>query len=67
VCSSNPLDMLGNNEMAVRWKLVSVNRDGLRGTNKGVTVISLRRGRAATVTDVLSDTGEQWRRSWGES
>ncbi len=59
-------DLVGNNVVATRWDVEVVNRDGRQGQNGGVTVTTLRRGKAVHIQDFLFDTGAAFRVAWGE-
>jgi len=64
LCVRNYFDLVGNNVVAVHWKLCLTNREGLQGKNSGVTVITIRGGKALTAIDYIFDQGEDWRRLW---
>ncbi len=59
-------DLVGNNVVATRWDVEVVNRDGRQGQNSGVTVTTLRRGKAVHIQDFIFDTGPAFRAAWGE-
>jgi hypothetical protein len=58
--------MIGNNVVAIEWEVDVVNRDGLEFHNSGVTMATIRRGKAVFSQDYFSDTGEKLRAVWGE-
>ena len=66
VAVANLFDMVGDNVVATRWDVEFVNRAGLRGQNSGVTVTTLRRGKAVHIQDFIFDTGSAFRAAWGE-
>jgi hypothetical protein len=59
--------MVGNNVVVTRWDVEVVNREGLQGQNSGVTVTTLRRGKAVHIQDFIFDTGAAFRALWSES
>ncbi len=65
VAVSNPFDLTGNTVAMAEWDIKETNRDGFSAENSGVTVITLRWGKAVRIKDYLFDTGEEWRKSWG--
>lgn len=67
VTVANLFDLVGNNVVATRWDVEVVNRDGREGTNSGVTVTTLRRGKAVHIQDFIFDTGPAFRAAWGEN
>lgn len=62
----NLFDMVGNNVVVTRWDVEVVNRQGRQGQNSGVTVTTLRRGKAVHIQDFIFDTGPNFRAAWGE-
>ena len=66
VTVSNLFDLIGNNVVAIEYEVDVVNRDGLKFHNSGVTVATVRRGKAIFSQDYFSDTGENLRAVWGE-
>jgi len=60
------LDVMGDNVLAAHWDLSIVSRDGRTGSDSGVTVITLRKGRAVRAQDFIFDTGPGWRAAWGQ-
>mgnify|MGYP001048101461 CR=1 FL=1 len=66
VAVANLFDMTGDNVVATRWDVEVVNRDGRQGHNSGVTVTTLRRGKAVHIQDFIFDTGPNFRAAWGE-
>jgi ketosteroid isomerase-like protein len=63
---SNLFDMIGNNVVAIEHEVDVVNRDGLEFQNSGVTIATVRRGKAVYTQGYFSDTGENLRAIWGE-
>jgi ketosteroid isomerase-like protein len=57
--------MRGNNVGAVHWDLKLTNRAGRAGTNSGVTVVTIERGKVVHVKDFIFDLGDNFRRNWG--
>ncbi len=66
VAVANLFDLVGNNVVATRWDVEVVNRDGWQGQNSGVTVTTLRRGKAVHIQDFIFDAGPAFRAAWGE-
>ncbi|GIX49300.1 MAG: hypothetical protein KatS3mg131_3511 [Candidatus Tectimicrobiota bacterium] len=66
VAVANLFDMVGNNVVVTRWDVEVVNRQGRQGQNSGVTVTTLRRGKAVHIQDFIFDTGPNFRAAWGE-
>ncbi|BBM70375.1 nuclear transport factor 2 family protein [Rhodothermus marinus] len=54
VAVANLFDMVGNNVVVTHWDVEVVNRQGRRGQNSGVTVTTLRRGKAVHIQDLIS-------------
>ncbi len=61
VTVANLFDLVGNNVVATRWDVEVVNRGGRQGQNSGVTVTTLRRGKAVHIQDFIFDTGPAFR------
>jgi ketosteroid isomerase-like protein len=66
VAVSNLWDIFGNNVVALRWDVTTVNRDGREGGTAGVTIATLRRGKVARIEDFIFDTGDKFRAAWGQ-
>lgn len=64
ICVRNSSDLVGDNVLAVQWTQRLTNRKGRAGTNSGVTVITVQRGKVISVKDCLFDTGSEFRRNW---
>ncbi len=64
ICVRNIFDVVGTNVVAVHWDLELSNREGTTGTNSGVTVVSLERGRVWFVKDLIFDLGQNFRCYW---
>ena len=67
VAVARPGTFGASNEVTARWTITLSNRAGVRNTNAGVTAIELRGGRVRSARDYIFDTGESFRRVWGES
>jgi ketosteroid isomerase-like protein len=65
VCVSNIFDLTGTNVVAVHWNLQLTNREGRDGSNSGVTVVSIRSGKAFLARDYIFDLGDDFRANWG--
>lgn len=64
LCVRNLFDLTGTTVVAAHWDLVLVNRQGREIRNSGVTIITVRFGKAVSVTDYLFDTGKNFRAAW---
>lgn len=53
------------NTVAVQWDFHCKNRDGVETSNKGVTVIHVKRGKAVLVQDYIQN-GKTHKAAWGE-
>jgi hypothetical protein len=59
--------MVGNNTVFVCFDLKLTNRNGLRATNGGVSMITIKGGKAISekiFLDVID--GGEYKRSWGD-
>jgi ketosteroid isomerase-like protein len=65
ICVRNIFDLIGNNVVAVRWNIHVTNRDGRVGQNSGVTVISIKGGKAFLAQDYIFDQGQELKLYWG--
>lgn len=65
ICVRNIFDMRGTNVGAVHWDLKLTNRAGRVGTNSGVTVITIERGKVVFGKDYIFELGDNFRRNWG--
>jgi ketosteroid isomerase-like protein len=65
ICVKNIFACGGTNVVAVHWNIHLLNRSGRRGTNSGVTVISVKSGKVVLVKDYIFDLGENFRLNWG--
>ena len=61
----NIFDLIGTNVVAVEWDINLTNREGRDFQNSGVTIISIKNGKAISVSDYLFDAEAQ-KRAWGE-
>jgi len=64
ICVANIFDLLGNNEVAVHWNIQLTNQDGRVSENSGVTMVSIRGGKAVKAKDFLFDLGDDFRANW---
>ena len=55
----------GNNVIMVHWNVYLANKAGREGQNSGVSVITLKNGKAVQVKDFVFDLGENFRLDWG--
>ncbi len=64
---TNLFDMVGNNTIFVCFDLELINRSQQRATNGGVSMITIRSGKAISekiFLDVID--GDEYKRSWGD-
>ncbi|MEJ2284782.1 MAG: nuclear transport factor 2 family protein [Desulfobacterales bacterium] len=66
VCVKNILDFVGTNVVAVEWDEESTNRDGIQSQFTGVTVITLKFGKATKAIDYISTTDEELKKAWSQ-
>jgi ketosteroid isomerase-like protein len=64
ICVRNIFDLVGNNVVAVHWNIQLKNREGRNGTNSGVSVVSIHRGKVYRVKDFMFDLGENFKRNF---
>lgn len=64
LCVRNIFDVTGTNVIAVHWNIYLTNREGRVGTNSGVTVVSIERGKVHLAKDFIFDLGENFRSNW---
>lgn len=67
VSVARPWALGATNELAARWEIELTNRQGVSNTNSGITVIRVRRGKVVSARDFLAETGDAFRRVWGEA
>lgn len=66
VCIKNILDCVGTNVVTVEWDEENITRDGNNAQFSGVTVITLKFGKATHAKDYIFNTDEEIRKAWGE-
>ncbi|MBT8352417.1 MAG: nuclear transport factor 2 family protein [Deltaproteobacteria bacterium] len=66
VCIQSLFDFVGTNVVTVEWDEDNINKDGKRVQVSGVTVITLRFGKATHVKDYLFATDEELKEAWSE-
>ena len=66
VCIKNLLDFVGTNVVIVEWAEDNINKQGERVQITGVTVITLKLGKATQVKDYIYATDEELKKAWGE-
>ena len=66
VCVKNIFDFVGTNVVAVNWDEALTNKDGNQFQFSGVTVITLKLGKATDARDYIFATDEELRKAWGE-
>jgi len=66
VCVSNVMDFVGTNVVAVEWDEESTNKEGIESKFTGVTVITLKFGKATHAKDYIFASDEEVKKAWGE-
>ncbi len=66
VCIQNLFDFVGTNVVTVEWDEDNINKVGKKVTLAGVTVITLRFGKATHAKDYIFATDEKLKSAWGE-
>jgi ketosteroid isomerase-like protein len=66
VCVNNIMDFVGTNVVTVEWDEENINKDGEKVRLNGVTVITLKFGKATRAQDYLFNTDEEIKKAWGE-
>ena len=66
VCVKNIFDFVGTNVVAVNWDEALKDKDGNQYQFTGVTVITLKLGKATHAKDYIFSTDEELRKAWGE-
>ena len=60
------MDFVGTNVVTVEWDEDNVNKNGDKVNLSGVTVITLKFGKATHAQDYLFNTDDEIRKAWGE-
>jgi len=66
VCVKNVLDLVGTNVVTAEWDEDIITTDGTKVQLSGVTVITLKFGKATHVRDYIFNSDEELRQAWGE-
>jgi len=66
VCVKNVVDFVGTNVVTVEWGEENINKGGNKVQISGVTVITLKFGKATHAQDYIFNTDEELRKAWGE-
>ena len=66
VCVKNILDVVGTNVVTVEWDEENITKDGNKVQLAGVTVITLKFGKAMHAQDYIFNTDDEIRKAWGE-
>lgn len=64
VCVHNIFDLVGNNVAAVHWDVQLKNKSGRESQNQGITLVTIRGGKAVSAVDFLFDLGDNFHRIW---
>jgi ketosteroid isomerase-like protein len=63
----NIFAMGGNNTISAQWDLELTNKDGIKGSNSGVTLLIIRGSKVVQGEDFMKITdGDDYKRSWGD-
>ncbi|MBT8351627.1 MAG: nuclear transport factor 2 family protein [Deltaproteobacteria bacterium] len=66
VCVKNILDFVGTNVVTVEWDEKNITKRGNRAQLYGVTVITLKFGKAVHAREYIFNTDEETRKAWDE-
>ena len=66
VCIKNVLDFVGTNVVTVEWDEENTNKDGNKVQFNGVTVITLKFGKATYAKEYIFATDEELKKAWSE-
>ena len=66
VCIQNLFDFVGTNVVTVEWEENNINKDGRRIQVSGVTVITLKFGKATLAKEYIFATDEELKIAWSE-
>ena len=66
VCVKNIFDFVGTNVVTVNWDEELINKEGSHFQFTGVTVITLKFGKATHAQEYIFNTDEEIRKAWGE-
>lgn len=66
VCVQNLFDFVGTNVVTVNFDEEITNKDGKEFKFEGVTVITLKFGKATHAQDFFVNTDDEIRKAWGE-
>ncbi|WP_300459353.1 nuclear transport factor 2 family protein [Desulfobacula sp.] len=66
VCVKNIIDFVGTNVVTVEWLEENINKNGDKVQVSGVTVITLKFGKATYAKDYIFTTDEELKKAWGE-
>jgi len=66
VCVKNVLDLVGTNVVTAEWDEDIITTDGTKVQLSGVTVITLKFGKATHVRDYIFNSDEELRQAWSE-
>lgn len=63
----NIFDLVGNNIISAQWDLELTNKDGLKSTNSGVTVLKIKGSKVIHGEDFMATSdGDDYKRAWGD-
>ena len=60
MCVHNIFDLVGNNVAAVHWDVQLKNKSGRESQNQGITLVTIRGGKAVSAVDFLFDLGDNF-------
>jgi len=65
VCVRDIFAFGGTNVVVAHWDVKLTDREGTERQNTGVTLLTLKGGKAAQIQDFIFDLGEVFRANWG--
>ena len=66
VCLENPFDLSGTNVISAEYDNTVTNKDGHNFVYRGVSVITIKKGKTVSVRDYIFDLNDDFRSAWGE-
>jgi ketosteroid isomerase-like protein len=67
IAIENIFDLIGNNTVIARWDLETINKDGYKSSNSGVTVLKIKGSKVTFGEDfMLTTDGDDYRKAWGD-
>ena len=66
VCIENLFDLSGTNVISAEYDNTVINKDGQSFVYRGVSVITIKKGKTLSVRDYIFDLNDDFRSAWGE-